>query len=123
MTRPGNRAPTARERDRIVACKSGPCMACCVLMDLGALTYVNEGCDYHHLLSGGIRKGHRYGIGLCGWHHRACLEWGMTAPEMREAFGPSLMDGSRLFHAAYGSDDELLARQDALIGWTDTEAA
>lgn len=29
------------------------------------------------------------------------------------------MDGSRLFHETYGSDDELLALQDELIGWTD----
>lgn len=31
------------------------------------------------------------------------------------------MDGSRKFHEAYGSDDELLAIQDRLIGWTDAD--
>ena len=108
---------------RIVACKEGPCMACEVLRDLGRTIHSGDGCDYHHLLSGGRRRGHRYGIALCGWHHRGVSDWGCTAPEMRVAFGPSLMDGSRLFHAAYGSDAELLARQDALIGWKEPEVA
>jgi hypothetical protein len=35
---------------------------------------------------------------------------------MREHFGPSLMDGSRLFHATYGSDDELIALQSEILG-------
>lgn len=108
---------------RIVACKEGPCMACSVLRESGQQIHGADGCDYHHLLRGGRRRGDRFGIGLCAWHHRGVPDWGCTAPEMRVAFGPSLMDGSKLFHAAYGSDDELLARQDALIGWTDTEAA
>jgi hypothetical protein len=122
MTRPGNRAPTARERDRIVACKEGPCVACLVLLDAGRISYVNDGGDYHHLLSGGIRKGHRWGVCLCPYHHRRVPDWGMTVPEMREVFGPSLLDGSKPFHAAFGSDDELLARQDALINWKDEAA-
>jgi len=69
------------------------------------------GCDYHHLISGSRRRGHLFGIGLCPWHHRAVPNWGCIAPEMRKHYGPSLMDGSRTFHMAYGSDDELLGAQ------------
>lgn len=43
----------------------------------------------------------------------------MTHAEMRAWYGPSLMDGSRLFRDTYGTDDELIARQDKLIGWVD----
>ena len=34
---------------------------------------------------------------------------------MRAHFGPSLMDGSRLFHDTYGSDDELIALQTDIL--------
>jgi hypothetical protein len=105
--------PTKSEADRIVAAKEGPCVACFRL-----LVPAQYGNDYHHLKSGNIRRGHRYGIALCGWHHRGLT--GENSHEyMRHALGPSLMDGSRLFHETYGSDDELLALQDELIGWTD----
>ena len=26
--------------------------------------------EAHHLLSGGIRRGHLFSLGLCAWHHR-----------------------------------------------------
>lgn len=106
----------AAESARVVAVKSGRCLACLQLLDQGRITYVPEGCDYHHLLSGGRRRGHLFGIGLCAWHHRQVPDWGCTVPEMREVFGPSLMCGSKTFHAAFGSDAELLAKQDELLG-------
>jgi hypothetical protein len=34
----------------------------------------------------------------------------------RIRFGPSLMDGSKLFREAYGTDSELLALQKRLLG-------
>lgn len=112
--------PTKREAQRIVLCKEGPCVACVVRVrdnyPDGAPSY---GCDYHHLKSGNIRRGHRFGIGLCGWHHRGLLWGNLSHEQMRDVCGPSLMDGSRLFHETYGSDDEMLAIQDSLIGWTD----
>ena len=111
-----NKADSAR----IVAAKEGQCVACLVWARTAPHPfYVTEGCDYHHLKSGNIRRGHRYGIALCYWHHRAGLDFGSIAPEMRAHYGPSLMDGSRLFHETYGSDDELLAIQDELLGVCD----
>lgn len=79
------------------------------------------GCDYHHLLSGGRRRGHVYGVGLCLWHHRGRIadDWhsfGMTHKEMRDYYGPSLAEGSKPFHAAYGTDQDLLDKQDELLG-------
>jgi hypothetical protein len=34
---------------------------------------------------------------------------------MRDHYGPSLADGSKPFHAAFGSDAELLARQNEYL--------
>jgi hypothetical protein len=106
--------PTKREAERIVACKEGACVACTKWMGHG---FGFVGCDYHHLKSGNIRRGHRFGIALCIWHHRGIPSKGMSAAQMRESFGPSLMDGSRIFRDAYGGDDYLLGMQDEMIGW------
>lgn len=113
--------PTKREADRIVACKEGPCVACMLRHDRWGMSAwrIHIGGDYHHLKSGNIRRGHRYGVCLCKWHHVGHPIAGMTPQETRHKYGPSLMDGSRLFHAEYGSDDELLEFQDELIGWDD----
>lgn len=55
-------------------------------------------------------------IGLCAWHHRGVVYTGFTAPLLRSYYGPSLMDGSKMFRDFYGSDDELLALQKRLLG-------
>lgn len=111
--------PTKAEAARIVACKSGPCVACSIRRDQAdcpSWFCVTPGGDYHHLLSGGIRRGHLFGVCLCAWHHRGVPEWGMSHRSMRDDYGPSLAEGSKPFHAAFGSDAELLAYQNALLG-------
>lgn len=72
--------------------------------------------DYDHKKSGNLRRGHRFGFCSCKWHHQGYPGEGWTSERMRQHFGPSLMDGSRLFHATYGSDDDLIALQDELLG-------
>lgn len=111
--------PTAEESARIVACKEGECVACLIWMESGQAPVgfiPARGCDYHHLKSGNIRRGHAFGVGLCGWHHRMLVDYGMTHAEMRAEFGPSLMDGSRTFAQVYGGDAALLERQALLLG-------
>lgn len=110
-------APNKEEAARIVAVKElGACMACEVLAE-----NINDRCDgggvdYHHLKSGNIRRGHMFGFGLCVWHHRGHPLYGNTAKHMRNLYGPSLMDGGKRFSMTYGTDDELLARQNQLLG-------
>jgi hypothetical protein len=116
----GGKHVTKADAARRDAIKAGNCMAC----DVRGIDVSGQGLvQWHHLLSGGRRRGHRFTIGLCLWHHLRAPLWGHSFDEMTDEYGPSLLDGSKTFHAAFGSDDELLARQDALIGWTDTEAA
>ena len=116
--------PTLRESSRIAQVKRGPCMACLAWAeseDAPAGFFPVYGVDYHHLLSGGRRRGHMFGIGLCAYHHRQIPNYGCTVKEMREHYGPSLMDGSKVFHAAYGSDQELLDGQNLLLGDHDAD--
>lgn len=118
--------PTQAEADRIVRCKSGPCVACelwaqhpdCPQGFRGAYIDDNGGGDYHHLLSGGRRRGHMFGVCLCPWHHRAVLDWGMTHEEMRDLYGPSLAEGSKRFHETFGNDQALLDKQAEILGET-----
>lgn len=113
--------PTKREEARIVACKEGPCVACIVQSRTHGMPHwrVHFGGDYHHTKSGNIRRGHRHGFLMCKWHHVGHPVVAFTAAETRAIYGPSLMDGSRLFHEHYGDDDSLIAMQDRLIGWVD----
>ncbi|MFA4294417.1 Ref family recombination enhancement nuclease [Xanthomonas perforans] len=105
--------PTAAEVARFELSKEGPCMACVVRMATGLLPQqlVVVGCDYNHCKSGNRRRGHLFGYALCVWHHRAHPMPRQTTSSTRDRYGPSLMDGSALFHETYGSDDELIALQ------------
>lgn len=104
--------PTKTEAARMDAIKAGPCVCC---HQRGLFSWAPE---IHHLLRGGRRIGHEATVGLCAWHHRSVITFGCTGAEMRDHFGPSLNEGSKPFHAQFGTDDELLAIQDALLGVT-----
>lgn len=108
--------PNAAERARMLLAKAGPCMACLSLvtqqlLEPGLVVY---GCDYNHTKSGNVRRGHAFGFALCTWHHRRHPLGGNSFATMREVYGPSLMDGSRVFHETYGTDDELIEQQTAV---------
>lgn len=80
--------------------------------------------EAHHLLSGGIRRGHLHTVGLCAWHHRGRLiVTGWTHATHRQLLGPSLAEGSVPFHEAFGDDDALMAATHALIARQTSRAA
>lgn len=116
--RPGNRARTQEEQARFDAIKAGNCMAC---MQRGIDVSGQGLVQVHHLLSGSRRIGHMATVGLCYWHHQAGLYWGMTHEEMRDHYGPSLAEGSRPFHAEFGSDAELLEMQNGILDVAEVE--
>lgn len=74
----------------------------------------NAPCEAHHTKSGDRRRGHKFVVGLCEWHHRA-IPVNATHQEAREILGPSLAEGSRPFHDEFGSDDDLLEMQGAVL--------
>lgn len=116
--RPGNRAMTKVEVSRVLTAKECMCVACYVRAQEGLMPseYIAVVSDYNHTKSGNIRRGHGKGYALCLWHHKRQIEVdGWTFAQMTEVFGVSLLDGSRLFHEAYGSDDDLILLQDQLL--------
>lgn len=107
-------APTKAERAHMGAIKAGACLACEQNPGLNLKRCDGEGCDAHHTLSGGRRRGHMDTLGLCPWHHEGHPPSGYSNPEATAlAFGPSLKLHKRRFVATYGSEDALLARQAA----------
>ena len=101
-----NRAEQARF-DRI---KAGPCLACLQRgIDLSGQWLV----EVHHLAG---KKRHDLTVGLCIWSHRGVPFWGCTHEEMRSHYGPALSEGSKPFRDEFGTDAELLAIQNDLLG-------
>lgn len=115
--RPGNRPMTVDERARVLAAKEAKCIPCLVWARAGhmPLEDVATCCDYDHAKRGNLRRGHGKGFASCLWHHRGRVGDGWNHARMRAHFGPSLMDGSRLFRETYGDDDTLIAIQDELL--------
>ena len=106
--------PTKAEQARFDKMKEqGICMAC---YQQGFKAW--QPIEIHHLLSGNKRIGHMATISLCSWHHRAVypLGHGHTKTELTEQLGASLANGSKPFHAEFGSDAELLDLQNELLG-------
>ena len=108
---------TKAEAARVMEAKTLLCIPCLVWARAGHMPIedVANCCGYDHSVSGRIRRGHRFGFASCDWHHQGYPSCGWNAAHMRNHFGPSLMDGSKIFHDTYGSDDELIALQDQLL--------
>lgn len=89
------------------------CMAC---LKKGIRYEEGAGAEGNHMKSGNIRISHAHSYGLCQWHHRRVLivqGWGFD--DHRDNLGPSLLDGSRVFHETFGTDAELLNLQEAFL--------
>lgn len=91
-----------------------PCIACSI-----------EGAEQpnatteHHLNGGGNagqkRRGDKFSVALCRWHHLGDLLPGMTRDEMAHKWGPSKVYDPRQFKFAYGGDENLLALTNAKL--------
>jgi hypothetical protein len=112
------RKATKAELAHLAAVKRLPCLAC--RKQWRAQPSITEG---HHVLSGGKRRGHMYVVPLCRWHHQSELSLGFTKDAMTVVYGPSLANGSKPFHEAFGSDLELLAETEQLLAKQSVEAA
>ena len=120
----GNR--TKAEQARFDKLKEmGQCVAC-YQRGIHGRGYI----EIHHLLSGNKRIGHMATVSLCPWHHRGVWESGFdcrqesfirSVEKYAGLYGPSLAHGSKPFRAEFGTDAELLAIQNALLGETDGE--
>lgn len=102
--------PTKIEAKRMDTIKDIAICMCCQQRKLLA-----SAVEVHHLLSGNKRMGHMFTVGLCVWHHRGIPMYGYTRRQMREIYGDSLAEGSKIFRAQFGSDMDLLAIQDEML--------
>lgn len=80
-------------------------------------------CEIHHLLTtgrhgNGRRRGDAATVGLNTWSHRGEPFGGLSASQCRQKFGPSYAREPRAFREHFGSDDELLEYQDAIVRGT-----
>ena len=102
-----------------------------ILRDIGCIAchmmgYPTPAEKHHQLSTGnhgtGKRKGEKFTVGLCPYHHRGKAAVGsQVALQWRELVGPSYADDARLFRATFGSDAEMLAYQDRLIAeWVES---
>lgn len=106
--------PTKAQVSRFEQLRAIGCLCCKKL----GLPFQCGATEIHHTLSGGKRRGHDYTLPLGSYHHRGTLWAGMTTKQMMEFFGPSLARGSKPFREKFGTDDELLAEVNKLIGAT-----
>lgn len=81
--------------------------------------WFNQPCQVHHLNldqhAGQKRLGDESTIGLCPWHHVGEPVGSMTRDQTRQTFGPSMKHEPVKFREIFGSDQELLAKQNELI--------
>ena len=108
----GGRSLTKADEERRTKIHAGNCMAC----EQRGINLTNSGYVQWHHLDGKTKPGcHQKTIGLCLWHHQGCPMENFTHAECREYYGPSLNEGSRPFHAEFGSDTFLLQMQNEIL--------
>lgn len=94
-------------------------MGCIACHKFGHVVFPEE----HHLNdfghAGQERRGPQCTIGLCRWHHRGVPVLPLDRPNVfvsRLILGPSLFHESVQFRKIFGSDDDLLAETNRVIG-------
>ena len=76
------------------------CICCLISLN------VRSDCDIHHILSGGKRIGEMHVLGLCPSHHRSGLNNDVVT---------SRHPWRTAFQARYGTEEQLMARTQALV--------
>ncbi|MFA6125452.1 Ref family recombination enhancement nuclease [Sphingomonas sp.] len=105
--------PTVAESRRIELCKQSGCIAC-------RMEGKGEQCGYpefNHIVDASKRAGHRFGYCLGAWHHRGVIQDSDIGKDCTAKYGPSLINGSKTFHARYGSDQAMQDYQDDILGF------
>lgn len=105
--------PTPEDAFRMARLKEMRCICC----EIRGWISCSQS-EVHHLIAGNRRRGHLFTIPLCRWHHRGVPNAGGNK-WMTANLGPSLAQGSKPFHAYFGSDDELLEKTNERLAAVD----
>jgi hypothetical protein len=103
---------TEDEWETVGVIKATGCV-CCDQLPTQDRTYMTV--EFNHHKRGNKRIGNDIGTGECEWHHRGVCLPGFQRRTMTLLFGPSRADGTKPFHARFGSDNDLLERQEAML--------
>ena len=106
------KALTKADEARRTLIHEGPCMAC---MQRGINMTGSGYVQWHHTAG---KNRHDLTCGLCMWHHMARPMFGLSHAQLRAQYGPSLAEGSKPFHAEFGSNEHLLQLQNNYLGVT-----
>ena len=104
-------SPTKAQLERWRVMQEVGCIACCLDQRAGVPA------DIHHVLSGGRRISHSSTLALCSYHHRSVKpnNTKLTDKQFKEVYGPALDANPKEFQQRYGTQQELLEIQEALI--------
>lgn len=112
--------PTAAQQRRFDRIKDPDPMtgAGCVVAHILGIGWLPAGI--HHFCIGGHhgqkRRGHDYTIGLNDWSHQGYVLPGWTKEQCERVLGPSFAKTPNEFRERFGTDDELLAIQNEVLG-------
>ena len=102
--------PTKAEQRRMSDIAHGVCLPCHLS---GIETHYPQ---VNHLLKSGKRLGHWATDGECPWHHQGDFHEGWSRERMTKFYGPSRRHDLREFRRCYGTDIELIEKQNQLMG-------
>lgn len=104
-------SPTKAQLERWRVMQELGCVCCCLDQRTGVPS------DIHHVLSGGRRISHSHSLALCSYHHRSVKpsDTLLTDKQFKEMYGPALDANPKEFQQRYGTQQELLEIQEALI--------
>lgn len=108
--------PTLDQARRFRKLKAFGCVAC--YLDGYEKIEGDSEPDVHHFLSGNKRIGHEATAPLCFWHHKGETYDGVPEAWFLANVGPSWHKHRRAFRQRYGSDSEVIALVNELIGDT-----
>lgn len=90
----------------------------CLIAQILGLKFIPA--EIHHLTIGGHhgqkRRGHDFTIGINSWSHRGDPLPGWSVEKCLRVLGPSFAIEPNAFRERFGADDELLARQNEILG-------
>ena len=101
---------TAAHRKRFAALREAGCITC------RPRGYREPAI--HHLVEGN-RLGHDFTIPLCPWCHQGVPPDGLTYKQAIEELGPYFHGMRIAFEAQYGTERDLLAKTNELLGATE----
>lgn len=107
--------PTPRQQARQDEARRLGCICCRIESERRGYPITAGWVQIHHQTDAGFTTSQDHTVAACSWHHQGHCASGYTSEVMRNRYGPSLAKGSKPFRAAYGSDAEQLAYQNALI--------